>query len=82
MIHAATGASILTCGIYLISMVTSGVFLGRLPIYVSIWSQCILLPWEINHIFSKQSARLVKVAAVLCYCVFFYYQMHIAWEIL
>lgn len=82
MIHAATGASIITCGIYLISMVTSGVFLGRLPIYVSIWSQCILLPWEINHIFSKQSARLVKMAAVICYCVFFYYQMHIAWEIL
>ena len=82
MISVATGASAISCGIYLISMVTSGIFLGRLPIYMSLWPQCILLPWEINHMFTKRSARFVKIIAVLCYCVFFYYQMHFTWKIL
>lgn len=82
MISVATGGSAIVCGIYIISMATSGIFLGRLPIYVSLWSQCILLPWEINHMFTEQSARLIKIITVLCYCVFFYYQVHYSWGIL
>lgn len=82
MINVVTGASAIASGIYIISMVTSGVFLGRLPIYMSLWSQYILLPWEINHMFTERSAHLVKMIAVLCYCAFFYYQMHFAWGIL
>lgn len=82
LINITTGASAISCGIYIISMVTSGIFLGRLPIYMSVWSQCILLPWEINHMFTEESARFIKIIAVLCYCVFFYYQMHFTWGIL
>ena len=82
IINMATGAGAIACGLYMISAVTSGLFLGRLPIYISVWSQCILLPWEINHIFTEQSARLIKSIAVICYCFFFYYQMHFAWGML
>ena len=82
VISSTVGASAIACGIYITSMATSGIFLGRLPIYVSLWSQCILLPWEINHMFTERSARFVKIVAVLCYCVFFYYQMHFTWGIL
>lgn len=82
MIHMATGASAIVCGTYLISMVMSGIFLGRLPIYASLWSQCILIPWEINHLFTERTARLVKIVAVLCYSAFFYCQMHFTWGML
>ncbi len=82
VINFAVGASAITYGIYIVSMVTSGIFLGRLPIYVSLWSQCILLPWEINHLFTAKSARFIKLVAVICYCVFFFYQMHFTWGIL
>lgn len=82
IINIAAGAGAAACGLYIISAVTSGLFLGRLPIYVSVWSQCILLPWEIKHIFTERSARLMKTIAVICYCFFFYYQMHFAWKIL
>lgn len=81
VVSMCVGASAITCGIYIISGATSGIFLGRLPIYVSAYATCILLPWEINHIFTERSARLVKIVAVLCYCVFFYYQMHFTWGI-
>lgn len=82
VINLSVGASVITCGIYIVSMVTSGVFLGRLPIYMSLWSQCILLPWEIDHMFTVKSARIVKMIAILCYCVFFYYQMHSTWKLI
>ena len=82
MINLSVGASAAVCGIYIISMMTSGIFLGRLPIYMSLWSQCILLPWEINHLFTTKSARLIKLVAVICYCVFFFYQMRFTWGIL
>ena len=52
VINFAVGASIIASGFYIISAATSGLFLGRLPIYVSAWSQYILLPWEINHMFT------------------------------
>lgn len=82
IIDFSVGASIISTGIFIISMATSGIFLGRLPIYVSLWSQCILLPWEIKHMFTEKSAHFIKIVAVLCYCVFFYYQMHFTWGIL
>lgn len=82
IINLSVGASIVCCALLLISSVTSGIFLGRLPIYVSVWSQSILLPWEINHIFTKKSARLIKGVAVICYCVFFFYQMRYAWGLI
>ena len=82
MINLTVGASVIVCGLYVVSMVTSGIFLGRLPIYLSLLSQCILLPWEINHLFTERSARLLKLVAVICYCIFFFYQMHFAWGVL
>ena len=78
VINLCTNMSIISSGIYLVSMVTSGIFIGRLPIYASLYSY-ILLPWEIEHIFMRKSARLVTVVAVVAYCGFFYYQMRFAW---
>lgn len=82
IINLSVGASIVCCALLIISSATSGIYLGRLPIYVSIWSQCLLLPWEVNHIFTKESARFIKTAAVICYCIFFFYQMRYAWGII
>lgn len=82
IINMATNASIITTGLYLISMVTSGIFMGRLPIYVSLYSMCILLPWEIKNMFTIDSARLVKLITISCYIAFFYYQMHFGWGLL
>ena len=78
VINLCTNMSIISSGIYLVSMVTSGIFIGRLPIYASLYSY-ILLPWEIEHIFMRKSARLVMVVAVVAYCGFFYYQMRFTW---
>ncbi len=82
MVNMCVNAAVVSTSLYLISMVTSGIFIGRLPIYVSLYATCILLPWEIDHIFNERSARLIKVIAVAAYLGFFYYQMHVAWNML
>lgn len=65
--------SIISAGIYVISMFTSAIMIGRLPIYFSIYNY-ILLPWEINHIFEEKSAKWVTITLVLCYLAYNYYQ--------
>ena len=75
VINFATNMSIITTGLYLVSMVTSGIFIGRLPIYASLYSQGILLPWEIDHMFNKESAQIVKICMILFYMAFYIYQI-------
>lgn len=82
MINMAVNSSIVSTALYLVSMGTSGIFIGRLPIYVSLYATGILLPWEIENIFTKDSARIVKIILIALYGVFFYYQMHFGWALL
>ena len=73
--------SVVSTSLYLLSMVTSGIYIGRLPIYMSLYSY-IALPWMINHMFKEHTARFIKISAIVLYLMFFYYQMHFAWSIL
>lgn len=82
VVNMATNASIISTALYIVSMATSGIFIGRLPIYVSLWATGILLPWEIKHMFTRESARLVAVLAVILFTAFFYYQMHVTWGVM
>lgn len=72
IINICINMSIVSAGFYLISMFTSGIFIGRLPIYFSLYSY-ILLPWLIKNMFEKKSAFLVNVAMVGAYLVFYLY---------
>lgn len=81
VINICVNCSIVTSLLYIISMFTSGVFIGRLPIYTSLTSY-ILLPWLINQMFEKKSAFLVKIMMYGFYFLYFYYQMHFAWGVL
>lgn len=82
VINFCTNMSIITAAIYGISMVTSGILLGRLPIYTLLYSY-ILLPWEIENIFSsKKLKRLIYMSMIVLYFGFFYYQMHFAYGLI
>lgn len=82
IINLSVGMSIVSTLIYVVSIFTSGIFIGRIPIYMSLYSTGILLPWLLNHIFSDTSRSFVKVAAVVLFSGLFYYQMHIVWGIM
>ena len=72
LIHLCVNMSVVSTGIYIISMFTSGIFIGRLPIYFSLYNY-ILLPWEVRHFFKKESRFLVTVCLILFYVAFFIY---------
>ena len=72
VIRVACNMGIVSTALYLVSMVTSGIFMGRLPIYCSLYANGILLPWEFKHVFGKD----------ICYLLFYYVQMHFVWGML
>lgn len=74
VINLCTNMSIASVGFYVVSMFTSGIFIGRLPIYFSLYSY-ILLPWEIEHMFSEKSVKLVYLAMIAGYLGFYLYSI-------
>ena len=78
LINMASNLSIATLGLMFLSAFSSGLFLGRLGIYTSLINY-ILLPWEIENIFTKSSAKLIYAVMLICYLAFYYYQVVITW---
>lgn len=74
VINLCTNMSIASVGFYVVSMFTSGIFIGRLPIYFSLYGY-ILLPWEIEHMFSEKSVKLVYLAMIAGYLGFYLYSI-------
>lgn len=75
LINFCVNMSLLSSAIYFVSMVTSGIFIGRLPIYCSLFSY-ILLSWEIDNIFDDDSKFVIYFAAIAFYLIYYYYIMH------
>lgn len=63
--------SIITTSLYAIGMVTSGILMGRLPIYTQIY-QYVLLPKVLNKGFTKDSSKLLYALCIVCYLFYFY----------
>ncbi len=82
VINFCTNMSVVTAGLYLVSMFTSGIFIGRLPIYASLYSNGILLPWEVKHIFNEKSAFNMRIAMICGYFLLYLYQLHFQWGII
>lgn len=80
VINLAANMALITALMYLLSAFTSGIFLGRIPIYFSLYNY-ILLPWLIEHCFTKNSARLIYLVLIGCYLLFYYFQMHVTWNL-
>ena len=79
IIKLSINMSLITSGIYITSNITrSGIIIGRLPIYFSMYN-LILLPWLLQNIFEKKERDLIYYIMILCYFAFFYYQIVITW---
>lgn len=78
IINISINMSIISTSLWLISMVTSGIYLGRLPIYASLFNY-ILLPFQIESLFKEKSVKMVRVTVIMMYLLYYYYQFHFAW---
>lgn len=82
LINICVNMSILTSALSIIAVLTSGIFIGRLIIDTAVYSTLILLPWEIDNLFTEDSKLLMRILLVVGYLAFFYYQMHFAWGLI
>lgn len=73
--------SIVTMALYLVASVSSGIYIGRLPIYTTLQGY-IALPWMIDQIFERRSAKLIRYVMYGAYLAFFYFQMHFTWGVI
>lgn len=74
VMNLCINASMITMAIYVVSSVTSGIYIGRLPIYTTLHGY-IALPWMLDRIFEKRSARLIKCLMIAFYFAFYYYSV-------
>ena len=81
LVNMCVNCSICTAALYFLAVFTSGIYVGRLPIYTTIQGYAVT-PWLINHMFSKSSAKTVTAVLMCAYVVFFYYQIHFSWNML
>ena len=80
IINLCVGMSIATSGFYIVSAFTSGLFLGRLTIYFSLFNY-ILLPWELEYLINSRYKRILKIVTIVLYLVFYYYQVQVTWNL-
>lgn len=74
VINLCANMSIAAAGFYIVSIFTSGIFMGRIPIYFSLYNY-ILLPWEIKHIFQKDVAKAVTAMMIVAYIGYYFYSL-------
>ena len=78
VVNLSVNMSICAAAFYLLSSVTSGIYVGRIPIYMSLYSY-ISLPWLLKNIFTDKSMKIMYVFTIVLYLLFFYYQMFVIW---
>ncbi len=70
VIDLSINMSVVACGLYFVGMFTSGILVGRLPMYCTMYSY-ILYPYIFNHCFSRSNRGLMYTACTLGYLAFF-----------
>lgn len=78
LIHLSINMSFVASVLYLTSVFTSGIYIGRLPIYCELYN-LILIPWLINHTYEKDK-RTISIFLYVLYLIYFIYQLFFAWK--
>ena len=81
LVNLCVNCSVCTAALYLLSVFSSGIYIGRLPIYTTLQGYAVM-PWLIDRMFTEQSAKIVKAGLIVGFLAFFYYQMHFGWNLL
>lgn len=72
VIDICINMSVVATGVYLVGTVTSGILVGRMPIYFML-PDYILLPWLLNKTFEGKTRTFIKIACYVLYFAYFYY---------
>ena len=76
IIAVSINMSLITLCFDFFAMFTSGMLLGRLPLYFALFNY-VLMPWEIKTFFPKGNRTVIYAILIILYLVFFLYQMYV-----
>lgn len=74
-INICVNMSVICAGIYFLGIFTSGILVGRLPVYFEIYN-LVLLPHLMKECFTKRSVKIVFVICTICYFYYYWMQMN------
>ena len=74
-INMMVNISVFGMAMSLLANFTSGLIIGRMPIYFTIFNYA-LIPWLIRHVFTKQSAQFMKLLCYLGYAAYMAYYFY------
>lgn len=66
--------SVITACCYLVATFTSGILMGRVPLYFEL-SGYALIPWLLDNVYSDKDRKIFRILCIFCYVVFFYFQV-------
>ncbi|MBR2589947.1 MAG: EpsG family protein [Clostridia bacterium] len=72
-INVLVNMSLITGGLYAVGVVTSGIYMGRLPLYTDIFG-LILFPFILKRVLPKQTKGPIFATSLIFYGVYFYLQ--------
>lgn len=74
MIDICINMALLTCGFFIIGMFTSGIYVGRIPIYFSLYNW-ILVPWVMKNCLTDREKPLFYYLTVIAFLFFYYVEV-------
>ena len=74
IISICVNMSLITAALYLVGVFTSGILIGRLPIYCEVYD-LILIPFLLHICFDKETRKTVTIVYSTLLLVFFYLQL-------
>lgn len=69
-VNICINMSLVAASLYLVGMFSSGILIGRLPIYCEVYN-LILIPLLIKKCFPKEQQKLVYFISTLTFCIYF-----------
>lgn len=73
-INICVNMSVVSVGIYFLGIFTSGILIGRLPIYFELYN-IILLPYLVKNCFTKESSKIMYGLCMVGFIGYYFLQM-------
>ena len=72
-INVLINISLINAGLQAVAVVTSGIYMGRLPIYTEIFN-LVFLPFLIKKVVGQREKNAILISCIVLYFIFFYLQ--------
>lgn len=71
VINVMINMSVIAACCYLIATFTSGILVGRVPLYFEL-SGYALIPWLFDNVYDKKDSKLLRIFCLFFYAIYFY----------